>query len=79
VVNKGRNCSLILNNGEDELTRKRVPGCGTGLISVERRILGKNREISGSPLVKSQPNIFPSNEKPGYKACRVTGRTKSKA
>jgi hypothetical protein len=69
----------MLKSCEDELTRKRVPGCETGLIPVGRRNLGKNREISGSPLGISRPKIYPSNEKPCYKACRVTGRTKSKA
>jgi hypothetical protein len=51
----------------------RVPGRETGLIPGERIILGKNREISGSPLGISLPKIYPSNEKPCYKTYQVTG------
>ena len=46
---------------QNELTRMRVPGCKTGLIPGRKITLGKNREISGSPLGISQPNTFPSN------------------
>jgi hypothetical protein len=56
----------------------RVPGRETGLIPGEKIILGKNREISGSPLGISLPKIYPSNEEPCYKTYQVTGRTKYK-